>query len=165
MVKNKYSLSQIDDLFDQLQGACIFLKIDLRFGYHQLKVKDNDISKTAFCTRYSYYEFVVMPFGVTNAPIICMDLMNMVFRAFLDSFVIVFINDILIYSRNQEEHEMHLRLILQTLRDKQLYAKFSKCEFWVDRVVILGHVISIEEIHVNLKKIKAVSYRGNSCES
>ena len=155
-VKNKYPLPRIDDLFDQLQGACVFSKIDLRSGYHQLKVKDSDVSKTAFRTRYGHYEFLVMPFGVTNAPAIFMDLMNRVFRPFLDSFVIVFIDDILVYSHSPEEHEKHLRLVLQTLRDKQLYAKFSKCEFWLDKVAFLGHVISVEGIHVDPKKIEAV---------
>ncbi|XP_057506535.1 uncharacterized protein LOC130789736 [Actinidia eriantha] len=155
-VKNKYPLPQIDDLFDQLQGACVFSKINLRSGYHQLKVKDSDVSKTAFYTRYGYYEFLVMPFGVTNAPAIFIDLMNRVFRLFLDSFVIVFIDDILVYSRSQEEHEKHLRLVLQTLCEKQLYAKFSKCEFWLDSVAFLGYVISVEGIHVDPKRIKVV---------
>ena len=155
-MKNKYPLPWIDDLFDQLQGACIFSKIDLRSEYHQLKVKDSDVSKTTFRTPYGHYEFLVMPFKVTNAPTIFMDLMNRVFRPFLDSFVIVFIDDILIYSCSQEEHEMYLRLVLQTLRDKQLYTKFSKYEFWLDKVAFLGCVISTEEIYLDPKKIKAI---------
>ena len=128
-VKNKYPLSCIDDLFDQLQGACVFLKIDLRSGYHQLRIRDEDVYKIAFCSKYGHYEFLLMPFGLTNAPAAFMDLMNRVFRSFLDQFVIVFIDDVLVYSRSKEEHEQHLRLALKTLREHQLYAKFSKCEF------------------------------------
>ncbi|XP_070005813.1 uncharacterized protein [Nicotiana sylvestris] len=127
---------------ETLQGAAHFSKIDLRSGYHQLRIKDEDISKTAFRTRYGHYEFLVMPFGLTNAPAAFMDLMNRVFKPFLDKFVIVFIDDILIYSRSQGEHEDHLRTVLQTLREHQLYAKFSKYEFWLDSVAFLGHVVS-----------------------
>uniref|UniRef100_A0A1S4CFV2 RNA-directed DNA polymerase homolog n=1 Tax=Nicotiana tabacum TaxID=4097 RepID=A0A1S4CFV2_TOBAC len=128
-IKNKYSLPRIDDLFDQLQGAKVFSKIDLRLGYHQLKIRDSDISKTAFRTRYGHYEFLLMSFSLTNAPAMFMDLINMVFRPYINSFVIVFIDDILIYSRIMEEHEQHLRVVLQTLREQKLYAKFSKCQF------------------------------------
>ncbi|XP_072980902.1 uncharacterized protein [Typha angustifolia] len=148
-IKNKYPLPRIDDLFDQLKGARVFSKIDLRTGYHQLKVHEEDISKTAFRTRYGHYEFLVMPFGLTNAPAVFMDLMNRVFQPYLDQFVIVFIDDILIYSTSEEEHEYHLRLILQILREKKLFAKFSKCEFWLDQVVFLGHVVSQEGISVD----------------
>ena len=155
-VKNKYPLPRIDDLFDQIQGAGIFSKIDLRSGYHQLKVAEQDIPKTAFRTRYGHYEFLVMPFGLTNAPAAFMALMNRVFQSYLDQFVIVFIDDILVYSKTAEEHEQHLRIVLQTLREKQLYAKFSKCEFWLDQVVFLGHVISSRGIEVDPKKIEAV---------
>ena len=155
-MKNKYPLPRIDDLFDQLKGASIFSKIDLRSGYHQLRVKDNDIAKTAFRTRYGHYEFTVMPFGLTNAPAAFMDLMNRVFRKYLDKFVIVFIDDILIYSKSPEEHEEHLRLALQTLKEHQLYAKFSKCEFWLRKVHFLGHVVSAEGITVDPAKIEAV---------
>ncbi|XP_019159655.1 PREDICTED: uncharacterized protein LOC109156252 [Ipomoea nil] len=137
-VKNKYSLPQIDDLFDQLKGAGMFSKIDLRSGYHQLKVADKDIPKMAFRTRYGHYEFTVMLFGLTNAPAVFMDLMNRVFKPHLDDFVIVFIDDILVYSRYSEEYERHLRIVLQTLREKQLYAKLSKCEFWKDNVAPYG---------------------------
>ncbi|WP_423778398.1 reverse transcriptase family protein, partial [Campylobacter jejuni] len=141
-MKNKYPLPRIDDLFDQLQGSSFLSKIDLRSGYHQLRVRDGDVPKTAFRTRYGHYEFLVMSFGLTNAPAAFMDLMNRVFREYLDSFVIVFIDDILIYSKTKEEHEQHLRLTLQVLRQHQLYAKFSKCEFWLRSVTFLGHVVS-----------------------
>ena len=155
-IKNRYPLPRIDDLFDQLQGAQCFSKIDLRSGYHQLKIRDTDIPKTAFRTRYGHYEFLVMSFGLTNAPAAFMDLMNRVFKPFLDRFVIVFIDDILVYSRSAEEHEQHLRIVLETLRREQLYAKFSKCEFWLDSVAFLGHVVSKEGIQVDPKKIEAV---------
>ena len=114
-VRNKYPLPRIEDLFDQLQGAQVFAKIDLRFHYHQLKIKTADVPKTAFQTRYGHYEFLVMPFGLTNASAAFMDLMNRVFKPFLDKFAVVFINDILIYSKSVEEHENHLRLLLQLL--------------------------------------------------
>nr|GFA99019.1 retrotransposon protein, putative [Tanacetum cinerariifolium] len=125
-IRNYYPLPRIEDLFDQLQGAMHFSKIDLRSGYHQLRVKEQDISKTAFRTRYGHYEFLVMPFGLTNAPAVFMDLMNRIFHEFLDKFVIVFIDDILVFSKSKEEHEDHLRTVLQTLRQEKLYAKFSK---------------------------------------
>nr|CAN66348.1 hypothetical protein VITISV_025868 [Vitis vinifera] len=130
-VRNKYPLPRIDELFDQLQGVCVFSKIDLRSGYHQLRVRGEDVPKTAFRTRYGHYEFLVMPFGLTNAPTAFMDLMNRVFKPYLDQFVVVFLDDILVYSRSREEHEGHLSIVLQTLRDKQLYAKLKKCEFWL----------------------------------
>ena len=120
-------LPRIDDLFDQLQGARVFLKIDMRLGYHQLKIRSEDVPKTAFRTRYGHYEFLVMPFGLTNASATFMDLMNRIFQPYLDQFVIVFIDDILIYSGIKEDHEEHLRVVLQILREHQLYAKFSKC--------------------------------------
>ncbi|XP_019251340.1 PREDICTED: uncharacterized protein LOC109230279 [Nicotiana attenuata] len=134
-IKNKYPLPRIDDLFDQLQGARVFSKIDLRSGYHQLRIRASDVPKIAFHTRYGHYEFLVMSFGLTNAPAAFMELMNRVFRPYLDLFVIVFIDDILIYSRSQEEHEQHLRVVLRTLKDSQLYAKFSKCEFMLALLV------------------------------
>jgi hypothetical protein len=155
-IKNKYPLPRIDDLFDQLRGACYFSKIDLRSGYHQLKVKESDIPKTAFRTRYGHYEFIVMPFGLTNAPAAFMDLMNRIFHPYLDKFVVVFIDDILVYSRTKEEHREHLRIVLQTLREKKLYAKLSKCEFWLNEVTFLGHVVTAEGIHVDPSKIKAI---------
>ena len=145
-IKNKYPLPRIDDLFDQLKDATCFSKIDLRTGYHQLKIKPEDIPKTAFRTRYGHYEFLVMSFGLTNAPAAFMDLMNRVFKKYLDECVIVFIDDILIYSRSEEEHAEHLRIVLEILRKEKLYAKFSKCEFWLKEVQFLGHVISKEGI-------------------
>ncbi|GJW63090.1 putative reverse transcriptase domain-containing protein [Tanacetum coccineum] len=155
-VKNRYLLPRIDDLFDQLQGSQFFSKIDLRSGYHQLRVHEDDIPKTAFRTRYGHFEFTVMPFGLTNAPAIFMDLMNRVCRPYLDKFVIVFIDDILIYSKTQEEHVEHLRLVLELLKKEKLYAKFSKCEFWLREVQFLGHVINGNGIHVDPSKIEAV---------
>ncbi|KAL4034988.1 hypothetical protein IC575_003662 [Cucumis melo] len=156
-VKNRYPLPRIDDLFDQLQGATVFSKIDLRSGYHQLRIKDEDVPKIAFRSRYGHYEFIVMSFGLTNAPAVFMDLMNRVFREFLDTFVIVFIDDILIYSKTEAEHEEHLRMVLQTLRDNKLYAKFSKCEFWLKQVSFLGHVVSKAGVSVDPAKIEAVT--------
>ncbi|GJW16590.1 putative reverse transcriptase domain-containing protein [Tanacetum coccineum] len=150
------ALSWIDDLFDQLQGSSVYSKIDLRSGYHQLRVRDEDIPKTAFRTRYGHYEFQVMPFGLTNAPAVFMDLMNRVCKPYLDKFVIVFIDDILIYSCNEEEHANHLRIILELLRKEKLYAKFSKCEFWIHIVQFLGHLIDRKGLHVNPAKIEAV---------
>ncbi|GKC40186.1 putative nucleotidyltransferase, ribonuclease H [Tanacetum coccineum] len=155
-IKNRYPLPRIDDLFDQLQGSQFFSKIDLRSGYHQLRVHEDDIPKTAFRTRYGHFEFTVMPFGLTNAPAIFMDLMNRVCRPYLDKFVIVFIDDILIYSKTQEEHVEHLRLVLELLKKEKLYAKFSKCEFWLREVQFLGHVINGNGIHVDPSKIEAV---------
>jgi hypothetical protein len=128
-IKNKYPLPCIEDLFDQMRGARVFSKIDLRSGYHQMKIRPSDIPKTAFSTRYGLYEFIVMSFGLTNAPAYFMNLMNKVFMEYLDRFVVVFIDDILIYSKNDSDHEEHLQMVLQKLRDNQLYAKFSKCEF------------------------------------
>ncbi|GKF11141.1 putative reverse transcriptase domain-containing protein [Tanacetum coccineum] len=128
-IKNRYPLPRIDDLFDQLQGLSVYSKIDLRSGYHQLRVRDEDIPKTTFRTRYGHYEFQVISFGLTNAPSVFMDLMNRVCKPYLDKFVIVFIDDILIYSHNEEEHANHLRIILELLKKEKLYAKFSKCDF------------------------------------
>ncbi|GKD81000.1 putative reverse transcriptase domain-containing protein [Tanacetum coccineum] len=155
-VKNRYPLLRIDDLFDQLQGSSIYSKIDLRSGYHQLRVRDEDIPKTAFRTRYEHYEFQVMHFGLTNAHAVFIDLMNRVCKPYLDKFVIVFIDDILIYSRNEKEHEEHLKTILELLKKEELYANFSKYEFWINTVKFLGHVIDSSGIHVDPAKIKAV---------
>jgi len=136
-IKNKYLLPRIDDLMDQFHGASVFSKIDLRLGYHQILVKADDVQKTAFRSRYGHYEYVVMPFGVTNAPVVFIDNMNRIFRSFLDKFVVVFIDGILIYSRTQEEHAKHLRLVLRVIREKQFYAKLSKYEFWMEEVQFL----------------------------
>nr|GEX41166.1 putative reverse transcriptase domain-containing protein [Tanacetum cinerariifolium] len=155
-IKNRYPLPRIDDLFDQLQGACCFSKIDLRSGYHQLRVRDEDIPKIAFRTRYGHFEFTVMPFGLTNVPAIFMDLMNRVCKPYLDKFIIVFIDDILIYSKSEEEHEVHLKTILDLLKKEKLYAKFSKCEFWLKEVHFLGHVVNRDGIHVDPIKVKSV---------
>ncbi|GKF22989.1 putative reverse transcriptase domain-containing protein [Tanacetum coccineum] len=141
----------IDDLFDQLQGSSVYSKIDLSSGYHQLRVREEDIPKTAFRTRYGHYKFQVMTFGLTNAPAVFMDFMNRVCKPYLDKFVIVFIDDILIYSKNKQEHEEHLKLILE------LYANFSKCEFWIPKVQFLGHVIHSEGIHVDPAKIESIN--------
>nr|GFB27880.1 putative reverse transcriptase domain-containing protein [Tanacetum cinerariifolium] len=189
-VKNRYPLPRIDDLFDQLQGSSVYSKIDLRSGYHLLRVREEDIPKTAFRTRYGHYEFqvmpfgltnapalrvreedipktafrtryghfefTVMPFGLTNAPAVFMDLMNRVCRPYLDKFVIVFIDDILIYSKSKKEREVHLKLILELLKRKKLFGKFSKCEFWLQEVHFLDHVVNSEGIHVDPNKIEAV---------
>ncbi|GJR19002.1 putative reverse transcriptase domain-containing protein [Tanacetum coccineum] len=155
-IKNRYPLLRIDDLFDQLQGLSVYSKIDLRSGYHQLRVHDEDIPKTPVRTCYRHYEFQVMPFGLTNALTIFMDLMNRVCKPFLDKFVIVFIDDILIYSRNKVEHEGHLKQILELLKKEELYAKFSKCDFWLSNVQFLGHVIDKDNIHVDPEKIESI---------
>ncbi|KAL8120168.1 hypothetical protein AgCh_017344 [Apium graveolens] len=155
-IKNKYPLPRIDDLFDQLRGAVWFSKIDLRFGYHQMKIKPEDILKTAFGTRYGHYEFLVMAFGLTNTPTAFRDLMNRVFKKYLDKFVIVFIDDILIYSKTEEEHGEHLRIVLEILRREKLYAKFSKCKFWLKEVRFLGHVISNKGVEVEPANIEAI---------
>nr|GEU44277.1 putative reverse transcriptase domain-containing protein [Tanacetum cinerariifolium] len=153
---NRYLLPRIDDLFDQLQGSSVYSKIDMRSGYHQLRVREEDIPKTAFRTRYGHYEFQVMSFGFTNAHAVFMDHINWVCKPYLDKFVIVFIDDILIYSKNKQEHEEHLKLILELLKKEQLYAKFSKCEFWIPKVQFLGHVIDSQGIHVDPAKIKSI---------
>ncbi|GKB08471.1 putative reverse transcriptase domain-containing protein [Tanacetum coccineum] len=155
-IKNRYPLPRIDDLFDQLQGSSVYSKIDLRSGYHQLRIREEDIPITAFRTRYGHYEFQVMPFGLTNAPAVFMDLMNRVCKPYLDKFVIVFIDDILIYSKNKEEHGEHLKTILNLLRSEKLYAKFSKCDFWLDSVQFLSHVIDSNGVYVDPAKIEAI---------
>jgi hypothetical protein len=155
-VKNKYPLPRIDILFAHLAGARVFSKVDLRSGYHQIKIRPEDVPKTAFSTRYGLYEYLVISFGLTNAPTHFMYLMNSVFMLELDKFVVVFIDDILIYSKSEEEHAQHLRAILQWLRDHQLYAKFSKCAFWLKEVPFLGHVISAEGIAVDPSKVREV---------
>ncbi|GJZ63077.1 putative reverse transcriptase domain-containing protein [Tanacetum coccineum] len=154
-IKNCYPLLRIDDLFDQLQGARYFSKIDLRSGYHQLWVHEDDIPKTAFRTRYGHFELTVMPFGLTNAPTVFMDLMNRICKPYLDKFIIIFIDDILVYSKSKDEHEVHLRLVLELLKKEELYAKFSKCDFWLQEVQFLGHVVNQNGIHLDPSKIEA----------
>ena len=128
-IQNQYLLPRTDELFDQLRGARVYSKIDLRIGYHQLRVRETDIPKTAFGTRYGHFEITVMPFGLTNALGAFMDLMHRIFQPYLDQFIVVFVDEILIYSQSEWEHDYHLRIVLQLLRDHQLYTKFSKCEF------------------------------------
>ncbi|KAL0537310.1 hypothetical protein IC582_026287 [Cucumis melo] len=156
-VKNHYPLPRIKNLFDQLQGATVFSKIDLRSGYHQLRIRDSDIPKTAFRSRYGHYEFIMMSFDLTNAPAVFMDLMNKVFKDFLDRFVIVFIDDILVYSKIEVEYEDHLHQVLGTLRANKLYAKFFKCEFWLKKVSFLGHVVSSKGVSIDPAKIEVVT--------
>ncbi|GKB90527.1 putative reverse transcriptase domain-containing protein, partial [Tanacetum coccineum] len=151
-LKNRYPLPRIDDLFDQLQGSSVYLKIDLRSGYHQLRVREEYIPKTAFRTRYGHYKFQKCIY----APAVFMDLMNRVCKPYLDKFVIVFIDNILLYSKNKQEHEEHLKLILEFLKKEELYAKFSKCEFLIPKVQFLGHVIDIKGIHVDPAKIESI---------
>nr|GEX74085.1 putative reverse transcriptase domain-containing protein [Tanacetum cinerariifolium] len=155
-IKNRYPLSRIDDLFDQLQGSSVYSKIGLRSGYHQLRIKEEDISITAFRTWYGHFEFQVILFGLTNAPVVFMDLMNRVCKPYLDKFVIVIIDDILVYSKDVEEHEKNLKIILELLKKERLYAKFSKCDFWLDLVQFLGHVIDRSGVHVDPAKIEAI---------
>jgi hypothetical protein len=155
-IKNKYPLPRIEDLFDQLKAASAFSKIDLRSGYHQLKIWESDIPKTSIRTRYGLYEYTMMSFGLTNAPSYFMYLMNKVFTEYLDKFVVAFIDDILIFSKIEEEHEMHLRLVLEKIRAHQLYAKFSKWEFWLTEVAFLGHVISARGVSLDPCKVKDV---------
>ena len=155
-IKNKYPIPRITDLFDQLAGATVFSKMDLRSGYHQIKIRKEDIPKTAFTTRYGLYEYTVMSFGLTNAPATFMRLMNSIFHEYLDKFVIIYIDDILVYSKTEEEHAEHLRLVLTKLRDHRLYAKFSKCEFWLKELIFLGHVVSAAGVAVIPDKIQSI---------
>jgi hypothetical protein len=155
-IKNKYHLPRIDILFDQLTGARLFSKIDLRSGYHQIRIRPEDIPRTSFTTRYGLFEYLVMSFGLTNAPANFTYLMNSVFMPELDKFVVVFIDDILIYSKNEEEHAKHWRIVLTCLREHQLYAKFSKCTFWLEKIQFLGHVLSAKGIAVDPSKVKDI---------
>jgi hypothetical protein len=155
-IKNKYLLPRIYVLFDQSVGAKVFSKIDLHSGYHQIKIRASDILKTAFSTRYGLYEYLVMSFGLTNAPAYFMYLMNSVFMPELDKFVVVFIDDILVYSKNEEEHAGHLHVVLQRLREHRLYAKLSKCDFWLKEIKLLGHTISQAGIAVDPDKVQEV---------
>jgi hypothetical protein len=155
-IKNKYPLPRIDVLFDQLVGAKVFSKIDLRSSYHQIKIRASDIPKTTFSTIYGLYEFLVMSFGLTNAPAYFMYLMNSVFMHEMDKFVVVFIDDILVYSKNEEENASHLHVVLQRLREHRLYAKLSKCDFWLKEIKFLGHTISQAGIPVDPDKVQEV---------
>ncbi|GJZ87093.1 putative reverse transcriptase domain-containing protein [Tanacetum coccineum] len=155
-VKNRYPLPRIDDLFDQLQGSSVYSNIDLRSGYHQLRIREEDIPITAFRTQYGHFEFQVMSFGLTNAPAVFMDLINRVCKSYLDKFVIVFIDDILIYSKSKEDHEEYLNIIFGLLKKEKLYAKFSKCDLWLDSMQFLSHVIDSKGIHVDPSKIEAI---------
>ena len=155
-MKNKFPLPRIEDLLDQLKGVDVFSKIDLRSGYCQLRVKDVDVPKTSIRAQYGHYEFLVMSFGLTNTPTAFMDLMNKVFRPYLDQFVMVFIDDILVYSKDEQEHEQYLKIVLQTLRERKLYAKLSMCDFWLKEVSFLGHIMSAKGIRVDPAKIEAV---------
>jgi hypothetical protein len=155
-VKNKYPLPRIDNMFDQLRCAFVFSKISLRSGYHQLKIRECDILKCAFISRYGQYEYTVMSFGFTNALAYFMYLMNKDFMGYLGNYVMVFIDDILVYSKNVEEHEEHLHLVLQKLRDHRLYAKLSKCKFWLKQVAFLGHIVSKGGISMDQSKIQDV---------
>jgi RNase H-like domain found in reverse transcriptase/Reverse transcriptase (RNA-dependent DNA polymerase)/Aspartyl protease len=155
-IKDKYPLPRMEEMLDQLSGAKVFTKIDLRQGYHQVRIKPEDVQKTAFRTRYGMFEFVVMPFGLTNAPATFMRMMNNLLRPFLDRFVVVYLDDILIYSSSETEHVEHVRQVLQVLRESKLYAKISKCEFMRDRVEYVGHIVSAEGVSVDPKKIASV---------
>ena len=156
MIKSRYPLPRIDDLFGQLKGARVYSKIDLRTGYHQFRVREVDIPKTTFRTLYGHFEFTVMPFGLKNAPVAFLDLMHREFQPYLDQFVVVFVDDILFYSKSEEEHEDHLRVVLKILGDHQLYAKFIKCEFFLTEVKFLGHVVSATGVSVDLEKVEAI---------
>jgi hypothetical protein len=155
-IKNKYPLPRIDILFDQLIGARVFSKVDVRSDYHQIRIQPEDIPMTAFTMRYGLFEYLVMSFGLTNAPAHFTYLMNSVFIPELDKFMVVFIDDILIYSKNEEEHARHLRIVLTLLREHQLYAKFSKCTFWLEDIQFLGHVLSANGIAVDPNKVKDI---------
>jgi hypothetical protein len=154
--KNKVLLPRIEDLFDQMKGASVFSRIDLRSGYHQLQIQDSDIPKTTFRTRYGLYEYIIMSFGLTNAPAYFRYLMNKVLMEYFDKFIVVFIEDILVFSRTEEEHEVHIRLVLEKLRARRMDAKFSKCELWITEVTFLGHVISAGGVSTDLGKVKDV---------
>ena len=165
MIRNRYPLPRIDDLFDQSRGARVYSKINLRTGYHQLRVRDTDIPKTAFRTRYGHLEFTVMPIGLTNALAAFMDLMHRVFQPYLDQFVVVFVDDILIYSQSEWEHQCHLRIVLQLLRDHQLYAMFSKCECWLTEVRFGTRGVSIRSVSRPREGQGRDEFREAECQS
>ena len=155
-VKNKYPLPRIDELLDRLHGAAVFSKIDLRSGYHQIRIAEEDIPKTAFRTRYGHFEFRVLAFGLTNAPATFQTLMNNIFRPYLDQFVVVYVDDILVFSKHPDDHEAHLRTVLQVLRREKLYAKASKCELFRPETEFLGHIVSADGIRPDPKKLRAI---------
>lgn len=155
-IKNKHHLPRIYDLIDQLVGACIFSKIDLRSGYHRIRVKDEDIWKTAFRTRYVHYEYSVIPFSVSNASNVFMEYINRIFHPYLNQLVVMFIDDIPVYSKSDEDHVGHLRTVLQMLKEKKMYDKLPKCEFWLEEVSFLIHVISSGSIIVDPAKVDAI---------
>ncbi|GLI71739.1 hypothetical protein VaNZ11_017045 [Volvox africanus] len=155
-VRNAYPLPRIDELLDRLHGAAVFSKIDLQSGYHQIRVAAQDIPKTAINTRYGHFEFTVMPFGLTNAPATFQRLMNDIFRPYLDTFVLIYLDDILIYSKTEDEHAQHLETVLQVLREHQLYAKASKCAFGTTKIDFLGHIVSKDSISADPRKVKAI---------
>ena len=155
-IKNAYTLPRIDDLLDQLHGARYFSKIDLRSGYHQIRVAEQDIPKTAFRTRYGHFEFTVLPFGLCNAPATFQRLMNDVFRPYLDKFVIVYLDDILVFSKTAEEHQRHLRMVLELLRKHKLFAKPSKCELGKSEIEFLGHIVGSNGIRTDPSKVAAI---------
>ena len=155
-IKNKYPMPRIDELFDQLKGAKYFSKIDLRTGYHQVRIREQDVPKTAFRTRFGHYEFLVMPFGLTNAPASFMMLMDTVLRPYLGKFVVVFLYDILVYSKTRKEHKEHLRLVFELLRQHLLFAKKSKCEFFAEEIQYLGHIISAAGMQMDPEKVDAI---------
>ena len=155
-IKNKYPLPNINELFEQLKGAKVFSKLDLRMGYHQIRIHEQDIPKTAFRTSFGSYEYTVMSFGLVNAPPTFSRMMNFIFNPYTNEFVLVYLDDILVFSKNKKDHAKYLCLVLDKLREYQFYAKFSKCEFWLDEVLYLGHIISAKGIAINLAKVSAV---------